>query len=87
MRVWAKEDGVWGNEFNVILFSSTDLLFSVENPSVYSMEVLIDEFLTIIVAGMETSANTLLFLFMELGRRPDILERYGCCSWTIQNAQ
>lgn len=49
--------------------------FSVDNPEFYSMEILLDEFVTIIVAGMETSANTLLFLLMELGRRPDVLNR------------
>ena len=39
------------------------------------MEVMIDEFITMIVAGMETSANTLSLLLMELSRRPELWEK------------
>ena len=47
------------------------------DPSVgYTQDIMVDEFVTIITAGMETSANTLAFIFMELGRRKDLLKRY-----------
>ena len=39
------------------------------------MEVAIDNFVTIFIAGQETTANMLSFTLLELGRRPDILAR------------
>lgn len=48
----------------------------MEDNEVYTKELMIDEFVTVVIAGMETSANTLLFILMELGRRPDLTERY-----------
>jgi len=54
--------------------------FILVDPSTgYDFETLVDEFITMIVAGMETSANTLAFIFMELGRRPDLYERLVGC--------
>jgi cholesterol 24(S)-hydroxylase len=32
-----------------------------------------DDFVTFFVAGQETTANTLAFVFLELGRRPDLV--------------
>ena len=34
---------------------------------------MVDDFLTFFVAGQETTANTLSFCLMELGRNPDVL--------------
>ena len=46
------------------------------DPSVgYTFDIMVDEFATIVVAGMETSANALGFVFMELGRRPELVRR------------
>ncbi|XP_067941507.1 cholesterol 24-hydroxylase-like [Watersipora subatra] len=56
-------------------FLTTMVKASLEESSTYTFDVMLDEFLTIIVAGMETSANTLAFVFLELGRRPDLVDR------------
>ena len=39
------------------------------------MENLIDEFATFFIAGQETTSNALAFVFMELGRNPEVLEK------------
>lgn len=36
---------------------------------------MIDDFLTFFFAGQETTANTLAFCFLELGRHPDVVEK------------
>ncbi|CAL1586033.1 unnamed protein product [Knipowitschia caucasica] len=38
-------------------------------------EFMVDNFVTFFIAGQETTANTLAFCVMELGRHPDILEK------------
>lgn len=35
------------------------------------MDDLIDQFLTFFIAGQETTANSLAFAILELGRNPD----------------
>ena len=37
---------------------------------------MVDNFLTFFVAGQETTANTLAFAILELGRNPDVLKKY-----------
>jgi cholesterol 24(S)-hydroxylase len=39
------------------------------------LESLIDDFVTFFVAGQETTANTLAFCFLELGKNKDVLLR------------
>lgn len=39
------------------------------------MEKMIDDFMTFFVAGQETTANTLAFCFLELGKNPDIVHK------------
>lgn len=34
-----------------------------------------DDFITFFVAGQETTANTLAFCFLELGRNPEIMKK------------
>ena len=36
------------------------------------LEAMIDDFITFFIAGQETTANTLAFCFLELGKRPEI---------------
>jgi cytochrome P450 len=48
----------------------------LDDPSIgYTFDIMVDEFVTIVTAGMETSANTLSLLFMELSRQPEILDK------------
>ena len=37
---------------------------------------MVDEFLTVVIAGMETTANSIAMTFMELGRQPHIVKKY-----------
>ena len=41
-----------------------------------TMEDLLDDFVTLFIAGQETTANVLSFMFLEVGKRPEILEKY-----------
>jgi cholesterol 24(S)-hydroxylase len=45
-----------------------------ENTS-FDLEDMIDNFLTFFVAGQETTANTLAFVFLELGRNDRVLKK------------
>ena len=54
-----------------------DLLNILVNDKTLSMDDIIDEFLTIFVAGHETTANSLAFTLYEIIRHPDI-ERKIC---------
>ena len=38
-------------------------------------ELVVDEYVNMLVAGGDTTANTLEFVFMELGRHPDVCQR------------
>lgn len=51
---------------------------TVEDASVYSYEELIDEFCLLIIAGMDTTANTISLLLMTLIKHPQLHERYKC---------
>ena len=42
----------------------------------YTFDIMVDEFVTFVVAGMETTANSLALSMMELARRPDLVERF-----------
>ena len=42
----------------------------------YTFDIMVDEFVTFVVAGMETTANSLALCMMELARRPDLVERF-----------
>ena len=37
---------------------------------------MIDDFVTFFFAGQETTANTLGFCFLELGKNPRVLEKF-----------
>jgi cholesterol 24(S)-hydroxylase len=39
------------------------------------MELMVDDFVTFFIAGQETTANTLAFCFMEIGRNDDIFKK------------
>ena len=39
------------------------------------IESMTDDFITFFVAGQETTANTLAFCFLELGRNPEIMKK------------
>jgi cholesterol 24(S)-hydroxylase len=39
------------------------------------MEALIDDFVTFFIAGQETTANTLAFSFLELGKNPEAFKK------------
>jgi cholesterol 24(S)-hydroxylase len=39
------------------------------------MEVMLDDFLLFFIAGQETTANTLAFCLLELGRNPDVMKK------------
>ena len=51
---------------------------TVEDASVYSYEELIDEFCLLIIAGMDTTANTISLLLMTLIKHPQLHERCKC---------
>jgi cholesterol 24(S)-hydroxylase len=39
------------------------------------IDALIDDFVTFFLAGQETTANTLAFSFLEMGKHPKIFEK------------
>lgn len=39
------------------------------------LETMVDDFVTFFIAGQETTANTLAFCFLELGKNPEILKK------------
>ncbi len=45
----------------------------------FDMEAALDDFVTFFIAGQETTANTMSFLLMECGRRPDVMQKYALC--------
>ena len=48
--------------------------FVVKEESNLDLERMVDDFMTFFFAGQETTANTLAFSFLEIGRRPDIVQ-------------
>ena len=40
------------------------------------LEMMIDDFVTFFIAGQETTANTLAFCFLELGRNKPVFNKY-----------
>lgn len=52
----------------------TNILKSNKDESL-DLEIMIDDFVTFFIAGQETTANTLGFCFLELGKNPEILEK------------
>ena len=40
------------------------------------LEMMVDDFATFFIAGQETTANTLAFVFLELGKNKDIFNKY-----------
>jgi cholesterol 24(S)-hydroxylase len=46
------------------------------NDDNFDLELMIDDFVTFFIAGQETTANTLGFCFLELGKNPQVLEKY-----------
>jgi cholesterol 24(S)-hydroxylase len=39
------------------------------------MEVMVDNFVVFFIAGQETTANTLAFCMLELGRNPQVMDK------------
>nr|UOU03247.1 cytochrome P450 3049F1 [Brachionus rubens] len=59
-------------------YVSEDILDSLLKNHVddkFDVENMIDDFVTFFVAGQETTANTLAFVMLELGRNPHVLEK------------
>nr|QUF59384.1 cytochrome p450 CYP3049B2 [Brachionus angularis] len=55
-----------------------DILTAILNNSkedYFDLEVMIDDFITFFIAGQETTANTLAFCFLELGKNPNIIAK------------
>lgn len=42
----------------------------------FEIEAMVDDFVTFFIAGQETTATTLTFLFMELAKNPEVLAKY-----------
>lgn len=42
----------------------------------YTMDIMVDEFVSLIVAGAETTVNAMSFCMMELGRNPELVIRF-----------
>jgi len=62
----------------------SSLCICVVSVSEYDFQTIVDDFVTMILAGMETSANCMAFIFMELGRRPDLLQRLASFVSTLR---
>ena len=52
-----------------------DVYIVVDEAGSYTFDIAVDEIMTVVIAGMETTANALAFCMMELGRRPDLVKR------------
>lgn len=50
-------------------------IYLVEGSHGFTFDIMVDEFLTVVIAGMETTANSLALTFMELGRQPQIIKK------------
>ena len=50
-------------------------LFAVEGGLFADFELVVDEYVNMLGAAGDTTANTLEFVFMELGRHPDVCQR------------
>ncbi|XP_070579102.1 cholesterol 24-hydroxylase-like [Ptychodera flava] len=72
-RLAARSNGEYVNEDDIIghMLKASDYL---KNPE-FGMEDILDEFVTLFLAGHETTANTVAFMLMELIRNQDILDR------------
>ncbi|XP_071506317.1 cholesterol 24-hydroxylase-like [Diadema antillarum] len=72
-RISARQRGdhVPHDILNMILECSNDL----KGSSDFQMENMIDEFVTLFIAGQETTTNLLAFTLQQLGRHPDVAER------------
>jgi cytochrome P450 len=42
----------------------------------FDVENMVDDFITFFIAGQETTANTLAFTFLELGKNKEIVTKY-----------
>ena len=62
------------------------LAFIAVNPEV-NIEDLVDDFMTIFIAGQETTSNTLSFLLNEVGQRPEIYSKYVAVIISLGNAR
>lgn len=61
-------------DFNLPNDILTNILESYKDDS-FDLELMIDDFVTFFFAGQETTANTLGFCFLELGKNPRVLEK------------
>lgn len=39
------------------------------------IEKMVDDFVTFFLAGQETTANTLAFAFLEIGKNPEVIDK------------
>jgi cholesterol 24(S)-hydroxylase len=75
-------------KFKIKLFKKMSLnyVLNAEDDEI-DIEKMVDDFVTFFIAGQETTASALAFIFMELGRNPDILQKYliSILAW-LQNS-
>ena len=60
--------------YYVHTYHLNELFNNTENEGL-DIELMIDDFTTFFIAGQETTANTLGFCFLELGKNPRVLEK------------
>ncbi len=48
--------------------------FAANDPE-FDLEAALDDFVTFFVAGQETTASTMSFVLMEIGRHPEVLRK------------
>nr|XP_054763211.1 cholesterol 24-hydroxylase-like [Lytechinus pictus] len=72
-RIQARKRGdhVPNDLLNLILDIAKDL----ERDNDFQMENMLDEFVTLFIAGQETTSNLLAFTFVQLGRYPEVAKR------------
>lgn len=52
------------------------LVLNKEENEELDIENMIDDFITFFFAGQDTTANTLAFTFLMLGKYPEVMEKY-----------
>jgi cholesterol 24-hydroxylase len=59
------------------MFITGSFYFSLLADEKFDLEELVDNFLTFLLAGQETTANALAFTFLEMGKNPEISKKYA----------
>ncbi|XP_030839917.1 cholesterol 24-hydroxylase isoform X1 [Strongylocentrotus purpuratus] len=71
IRARKRADHVPSDLLNLILDIANDL----EGDKDFGMENMLDEFVTLFIAGQETTSNLLAFTILQLGRHPDVAKK------------